>query len=147
MLSAVIWARRSYPAFLLVKEQVDQRSVHSGPLVLGANPFNNQRLQEIGDQPVSRMLSNIPIGIGLDHHPHDVDVRRSVSTGLTSYHEFPRCHQFLTSPIRSNYSTSLTESGRRDAIGSFGCLDISKCSTIFFIDEKTFSIHFLFCFI
>ena len=54
MLSEVIPSRRSYPAFLLVKEQVDQRSVHSGPLVLGANPLNNQRLQEIGDQPVSR---------------------------------------------------------------------------------------------
>jgi hypothetical protein len=65
MLSEVIPSRRSYPAFLLVKEQVDQRSVHSGPLVLGANPLNNQRLQEIGDQPVSRTFPDIPIGVGL----------------------------------------------------------------------------------
>ena len=38
----------------LARQLVDQRSVHSGPLVLGANPLKIQRLQKIGDQPVSR---------------------------------------------------------------------------------------------
>ncbi len=45
MLSALIQSRLSYPAVLLAEELVDQRSVHSGPLVLGANLLNNRRLQ------------------------------------------------------------------------------------------------------
>jgi hypothetical protein len=54
MLSEVIHARHSYPAVPLAGQQVDQRSVHSGPLVLGASLLKYQRLQQIGDQPVSR---------------------------------------------------------------------------------------------
>lgn len=34
MLSAVITSRHSYPAVLLAEQQVDQRSVHPGPLVV-----------------------------------------------------------------------------------------------------------------
>ena len=36
MLSAFIPSGRSYPAMLLAKQLVHRRSVHSGPLVLGA---------------------------------------------------------------------------------------------------------------
>jgi len=54
MLSAVIHSRLSYPAMLLAEQLVDQRSVHFGPLVLEADLLKNQRLQQIGDQPVSR---------------------------------------------------------------------------------------------
>ena len=57
---------------LLAEQLVHQRSVHSGPLVLGADLLKNQRLQQIGDQPVSRNCSNydnsytaITDGIGL----------------------------------------------------------------------------------
>jgi hypothetical protein len=39
---------------LLAEQQPHQRSVHSGPLVLGAALLKYQRLQQIGDQPVSR---------------------------------------------------------------------------------------------
>ena len=56
MLSAVIHARHSYPAMLLAEQLADQRSVHSGPLVLGANLLKYLRLQQIGDQPVSRFV-------------------------------------------------------------------------------------------
>ena len=52
MLSAVIRSGHSYPAVPLAGQQVDQRSVRSGPLVLRTKPFKNQRLQQIGDQPV-----------------------------------------------------------------------------------------------
>ncbi len=45
MLSALIHARLSYPAVPLAGQLVDQRSVHPGPLVLGANLLKNQRLQ------------------------------------------------------------------------------------------------------
>ena len=54
MLSAVIRSEHSYPALLLAEQQVHQRFVHSGPLVLRTKPFKNQRLQQIGDQPVLR---------------------------------------------------------------------------------------------
>jgi hypothetical protein len=54
MLSAVIQSRLSYRAMPLARQLSHQRSVHSGPLVLGANLLKNQRLQQIGDQPVSR---------------------------------------------------------------------------------------------
>lgn len=42
MLSEFIHARHSYPAVPLARQQVHQRSVHSGPLVLGANPLKNR---------------------------------------------------------------------------------------------------------
>ena len=54
MLSEVIYSQLSYPTMLLAEQLVHQRSVHPGPLVLGANLLKNQRLQQIGDQPVSR---------------------------------------------------------------------------------------------
>ncbi len=38
----------------LARQLVHQRSVHPGPLVLGAVPLKYQRLQQIGDQPVLR---------------------------------------------------------------------------------------------
>jgi hypothetical protein len=57
MLSAVILSRHSYPAMLLAEQLADQRSVQLGPLVLESNLLKNQRLQQIGDQPVSRFFS------------------------------------------------------------------------------------------
>src|SRR3989344_2404171 len=59
MLSALIRSRHSYPAMLLAEQPVHQRSVHSGPLVLGASLLKILRLQQIGDQPVSRMLNHL----------------------------------------------------------------------------------------
>ncbi len=66
MLSEVIHTRHSYPAVLLAEQPVHQRSVHFGPLVLEANFLKNQRLQQIGDQPVSRMIPTITRCIGLE---------------------------------------------------------------------------------
>jgi hypothetical protein len=54
MLSEVILSRLSYSAVLLAKQLIHQRSVQPGPLVLGSSLLNSLRLQEIGDQPVSR---------------------------------------------------------------------------------------------
>jgi hypothetical protein len=45
MLSALILSRHSYAAMLLAEQQPYQRSVHSGPLVLGADLLKIQRLQ------------------------------------------------------------------------------------------------------
>ncbi len=44
MLSAVIRSRHSYPAMLLAEQQVDQRSVLSGPLVIFLPGFPEYRL-------------------------------------------------------------------------------------------------------
>ena len=64
MLSEFIRSRLSYPAVPLAGQQVHQRSVQLGPLVLGANLLKYQRLQQIGDQPVSRMFPHITVRIG-----------------------------------------------------------------------------------
>ena len=54
MLSAVIPSTRSYPALPLARQQVHQRCVHPGPLVLGTGPFNSPTPTEDRDQTVSR---------------------------------------------------------------------------------------------
>src|SRR3989339_1662482 len=54
MLSALIIARHSYPAMPLVGQLVHQRSVHSGPLVLGTTSLKDPRLWSTGVEPVSR---------------------------------------------------------------------------------------------
>ncbi len=54
MLSAVISARRSYPAMPLARQLAHQRSVHSGPLVLGAALFKSLTPTVDRDRPVSR---------------------------------------------------------------------------------------------
>src|SRR5262245_33147204 len=53
MLSAVISARRSYPAMPLARQLAHQRSVHSGPLVLGAAPLKSLPHSADRDRPVS----------------------------------------------------------------------------------------------
>ena len=54
MLSAVISPGHSYPAMRLASQPVHQRSVHSGPLVLGAAPVNLPAPTADRDQTVSR---------------------------------------------------------------------------------------------
>src|SRR2546422_5371605 len=54
MLSAVISSVHSYPAMPLARQQVHQRYVHSGPLVLGAAPVKLPTPTADRDQTVSR---------------------------------------------------------------------------------------------
>ncbi len=54
MLSAVIPSGHSYPAMLLAQQQVHQRSVHPGPLVLGAAPLKSLAPTADRDRTVSR---------------------------------------------------------------------------------------------
>jgi hypothetical protein len=54
MLSAVILSKLSYPAMLLAEQLVHQRSVHSGPLVLGAAPLKYPTPMTDRDRTVSR---------------------------------------------------------------------------------------------
>src|SRR4030043_258288 len=54
MLSAVITARRSYPAMPLARQLAHQRSVHPGPLVLGVTPRKSPAPTADRDRPVSR---------------------------------------------------------------------------------------------
>src|SRR5688572_8808615 len=54
MLSAVISTRRSYPAVPLAGQPAHQRSVHPGPLVLGAAPRKSPTPTADRDRPVSR---------------------------------------------------------------------------------------------
>src|SRR5258708_24160168 len=54
MPSAVIPSAHSYPAMPLAQQQVRQRCVHPGPLVLGANPLNPPTPTADRDRTVSR---------------------------------------------------------------------------------------------
>jgi hypothetical protein len=54
MLSAVIPSIHSYPAMRLAPQQVHQRYVHPGPLVLGTNPLKIPTLTADRDRTVSR---------------------------------------------------------------------------------------------
>src|SRR5512136_1816832 len=54
MLSAVIPARRGYPAMRLAAQLAHQRSVHPGPLVLGTAPLKSPAPTADRDRTVSR---------------------------------------------------------------------------------------------
>src|ERR1044071_7377377 len=54
MPSAVISSVHSYPAMPLARQQVHQRYVHPGPLVLGASPLNSQTPTADRNRTVSR---------------------------------------------------------------------------------------------
>ena len=54
MLSAFIPSERSYPAMLLAEQLVDQRFVHSGPLVLGTDLLKYPTPTADRDRTVSR---------------------------------------------------------------------------------------------
>src|SRR3970282_42797 len=54
MHSAVISAGRGYPAMPLARQLAHQRSVHPGPLVLGAAPLKSLAPTADRDRPVSR---------------------------------------------------------------------------------------------
>ena len=54
MHSAVILAGHSYPAMPLARQLAHQRSVHSGPLVLGTAPLKSLAPTADRDRPVSR---------------------------------------------------------------------------------------------
>jgi hypothetical protein len=54
MPSAVIPSGYSYPALRLAPQQVHQRSVHPGPLVLGIDPLNSPTPTPDRDRTVSR---------------------------------------------------------------------------------------------
>ena len=70
MLSAVIHSRHSYGAVLLAEQLPHQRSVLEGPLVLSKALLKNRRLQQIGDQPVSRMISTVTNSTDCNFIPH-----------------------------------------------------------------------------
>ena len=54
MPSAVIYSPRSYPALRLAPQQVHQRFVHPGPLVLGTDPLRTPTPTADRDRTVSR---------------------------------------------------------------------------------------------
>src|SRR5471032_3408926 len=74
MPSAVIHSVYSYPALRLAPQQVHQRYVHPGPLVLGANPLNTPTPTADRDQTVSRRFepSSRTTLIGEQPNPWDL---------------------------------------------------------------------------
>lgn len=88
MLSEVIHTRLSYPAVLLAEQPVHQRSVHSGPLVLRTDLLKNQRLQQIGDQPVLRIYILRYRRYGLYLHPVFIKLETDVQSLRGQYTPF-----------------------------------------------------------
>src|ERR1700710_2642659 len=74
MPSAVIPSTHSYPALRLAPQQVHQRCVHPGPLVLGTNPLNSPTPTADRDQTVSRRFepSSRTTLIGEQPNPWDL---------------------------------------------------------------------------
>ena len=74
MPSAVIPTVHSYPALRLAPQQVHQRYVHPGPLVLGTNPLNSPTPTADRDQTVSRRFepSSRTTLIGEQPNPWDL---------------------------------------------------------------------------
>ncbi len=74
MLSAVIPSEHSYPAMRLASQPVHQRFVHSGPLVLGADPLKFPSPTVDRDQTVSRRFkpSSRTALIGEQPNPWDL---------------------------------------------------------------------------
>ena len=74
MPSAVIHTGHSYPAVPLARQQAHQRSVHPGPLVLGANPLKSPTPTADRDQTVSRRFkpSSRTTLIGEQPNPWDL---------------------------------------------------------------------------
>ena len=74
MLSAVIPSVHSYPAVPLARQQVHQRYVHPGPLVLGTDPLKTPTPTADRDQTVSRRFepSSRTTLIGEQPNPWDL---------------------------------------------------------------------------
>ena len=74
MHSAVIPSTHSYPALRLAPQQVHQRYVHPGPLVLGTNPLKFRTPTADRDQTVSRRFkpSSRTALIGEQPNPWDL---------------------------------------------------------------------------
>ncbi|GEM_PF-1688840 len=128
MLSEVIHARHSYAAVHLAVQLPHQRSVRFGPLVLETSLLKNRRLQQIGDQPVSRMISTIARCIGLYLHPRGMAELQSLHRNAIKRTTRYRLLEIL--PIFSACSTHITTCDRRDLIDSFRFRLFSACEIL-----------------
>src|SRR6218665_3389534 len=74
MLSAVIPSEHSYPAMRLASQPVHQRFVHSGPLVLGADPLKFPTPTVDRDRTVSRRSKPSPRTTLISEQPNPWDL-------------------------------------------------------------------------
>src|SRR6478609_11318869 len=74
MLSAVIPSVHSYAALPLARQQLHQRYVHPGPLVLGANPLNIPTPTADRDRTVSRRSEPSPRTALIGEQPNPRDL-------------------------------------------------------------------------
>src|SRR3989338_4957603 len=98
MLSAFIRSEHGYPALRLAAQQVHQRFVHSGPLVLGTAPLKNPTPSTDRDQTVSRRFepSSRTTLMGEQPNPWQLLHRQdAMSRHRTSFHNFVWCRLYL----------------------------------------------------
>ena len=93
MPSAVIPSALSYPAVPLARQQVHQRCVHPGPLVLGTAPLNSRTPTADRDRTVSRRSkpSSRTTLIGEQPNPWDLLQPQDVMSRHRGAKRFRRC--------------------------------------------------------
>src|SRR5438045_7327676 len=105
MPSAIIPSVLSYPALRLAPQQVHQRYVHPGPLVLGANPLNSPTPTADRDRTVSRRSepSSRTTLIGEQPNPWDLLQPQDV---MSRHRGAKRCRRYGLLGIISLSSTA-----------------------------------------
>src|SRR3569833_1195499 len=93
MLSAIIPSVRSYAALRLAPQQLHQRYVHPGPLVLGTNPLNSPTPTADRDRTVSRRSepSSRTTLIGEQPNPWDLHQPQDV---MSRHRGAKRCRRY-----------------------------------------------------
>ena len=93
MLSAVIPSRRSYPAMPLAGQLGHQRSVHPGPLVLGAAPVNSPTITADRDRTVSRRSEPSSRNALMGEQPNPWDLLQP-QDALSRHRGAKRCRRY-----------------------------------------------------
>ena len=103
MLSAVIPSALSYPAMLLAQQQVHQRCVHPGPLVLGTAPLKSRTPTADRDRTVSRRSkpSSRTTLIGEQPNPWDLLQPQDVMSRQRGAKHSRRCELLGSSSLLS----------------------------------------------
>src|SRR5947207_12095512 len=103
MLSAIIPSARSYAALQLAPQQLHQRCVHPGPLVLGANPLNSPTPTADTDRTASRRSepSSRTTLIGEQPNPWDLLQPQEL---LSRYQAAKRSRRYVLLAIISLFS-------------------------------------------
>src|ERR1700754_3821235 len=93
MPSAIIPSARSYAALPLARQQLHQRCVHPGPLVLGTNPLNTPTPTADRDRTVSRRYEPSSRTTLIGEHPNPWDLLQPQDV-MSRHRGAKRCRRY-----------------------------------------------------